>query len=137
MKTKPLIKTLAILLIAFSVFLAVVYSQQYSQRVQDIINQIGGPVDQEWDENAASGRYSACCVNVDGYCLDMFESENHPCGSNMDLSEDFCGNVPECQKHCCFIDNVKQKTLMNMFECEKLGKDTNTTNVNWDSSCVI
>ena len=105
----------------------------FSQQSIDVLT---GPADQEFDENAAGGRYSACCVNVDGYCLDLFESENNICGEyNMPLSNDFCGNVPECQKHCCYIDNVKQKTLMNRFECEKLGKDTNTTNVNWDSSC--
>ncbi len=135
MKTKQLIKTLAILLIVISVFVVVVYSQQYSQIVQGIIDQIGGPIDQEWDENAARGRYSACCVNADGYCLDLFESDDDVCGEYEWISDDFCGNVPNCKPLCCYIDGVEQKYLMNKYECKKLALDTGTSNWDWNSNC--
>lgn len=92
-----------------------------------------------WDENLASagGKYSVCCVNADGYCLDLFESEANPCGENNEwVSDEFCyaGNVPKCEPGDCFINGVRQRVDMSYFECEEFAKDAGTSSWSWSHS---
>ncbi len=93
----------------------------------------------DWDDTnlGSTGKYSVCCVNADGYCLDLFESQDDRCGeNNRFISEEFCyhGNVPQCEKGSCLVDGVLQKIDMNYFECEKIYIDSGASDWSWQHS---
>ena len=124
MKTKTLISISAIVLIILS-YLVMSDTRPWDDSIPDTDDTMHGKIS-----------YSLCCRNVDGYCLDLFESANNRCGNNTFVSNELCGDVQECELHCCFIDGIKQNMLMTQFECEKLYKDIEGANSwNWDMSC--